>query len=59
MYLMPQGQNPAKLIEALEKRIELLENVVKTLQLDTPAKRGRPAKVKDDSRFKSDSPSGD
>lgn len=44
MYLVPQGKNVDKAVEALEKRIELLENVVKALQLDEKPKRGRPSK---------------
>lgn len=44
MYLVPQGKNVDKAIEELERRLELLENVVKALQLDEKPKRGRPPK---------------
>ena len=45
MYIMPQGQNLAPKVKELEKRLELLENVVKALQLDKP-RMGRPPKDK-------------
>lgn len=45
MYLMPQGVNLAPKVKELEKRIEVLENVVKALQLDKP-RMGRPPKDK-------------
>jgi len=49
MILMKQGDiSSAKRVEALEKRIEMLENVVKALQLQERPKVGRPAKVKDE-----------
>lgn len=48
MMLVPQGQNPIKLIQALEKRVEDLENALKRLESDTKPKVGRPPKVKDE-----------
>jgi len=49
MLMMKQGDiSSAKRVEALEKRIEMLENVVKALQLQERPKVGRPAKVKDE-----------
>lgn len=45
MYLMPQGVNLAPKVKELEKRIEVLENVVKALQLEKP-RMGRPPKDK-------------
>ncbi len=45
MYIMPQGQNLAPKVKELEKRLELLENVVKALQSDKP-RMGRPPKDK-------------
>lgn len=45
MYLMPQGINLAPKVKELEKRIEVLENVVKALQLEKP-RMGRPPKDK-------------
>jgi hypothetical protein len=47
MYLQPQGQNPIKLIQMLEKRVEMLENMVKELQSTKP-KMGRPPKGKNE-----------
>ena len=44
MYLMPQGVNLAPKVKELEKRIELLENVVKGLQSSPRPKIGRPPK---------------
>jgi chaperonin cofactor prefoldin len=49
MLMMRQGDlASAKRIDELEKRIEMLENVVKALQLQERPKVGRPAKVKDE-----------
>ncbi len=48
MFLVPQGQNQAKRIDDLEKRVQALENLVKGLQLDVKPKVGRPPKVKDE-----------
>ena len=45
MYLMPQGVNLAPKVKELEMRLEVLENVVKALQLDKP-RMGRPPKDK-------------
>ena len=45
MYLERQGVNLAPKVKELENRIELLENVVKALQLDKP-RMGRPPKEK-------------
>jgi hypothetical protein len=45
MYVERQGTNLAPKVKELENRIELLENVVKALQLDKP-KMGRPPKDK-------------
>lgn len=49
MFMMKQGDiSNAKRVDALEKRIEMLENVVKALQSAERPKIGRPAKVKDE-----------
>ena len=48
MFLVPQGQNQAKRIDDLEKRVQALENLLKGLQLDVKPKVGRPPKVKDE-----------
>jgi hypothetical protein len=48
MMLVPQGHNPIKLIQALEKRVEALENALKRVESDTKPKVGRPPKVKDE-----------
>ena len=45
MYVERQGVNLAPKIKELEKRIEVLENVVKALQLEKP-RMGRPPKDK-------------
>jgi hypothetical protein len=45
MYLERQGVNIAPKVKELENRIEVLENVVKALQLDKP-RMGRPPKDK-------------
>lgn len=44
MYVQMQGVNLAPKVKELEKRIEMLENMVKELQLDKP-RMGRPPKV--------------
>ena len=51
MYLMPQGRNLAPIVEQLEKRIEVLENMVKRLQLEQKPRIGRPSKVKNEPNF--------
>lgn len=45
MYVERQGVNLAPKIKELEMRVQMLENVVKALQLDKP-KMGRPPKDK-------------
>jgi hypothetical protein len=45
MYVQMQGVNLAPKVKELEKRLEMLENVVKALQLDKP-KMDRPPKDK-------------
>lgn len=45
MYVSMQGVNLAPKVKELEKRLEMLENVVKALQLDKP-RMGRPPKDK-------------
>ena len=45
MYLERQGVNLAPKLKELENRIEVLENVVKALQLEKP-RLGRPPKDK-------------
>ena len=45
MYVSMQGVNLAPKVKELENRLEMLENVVKALQLDKP-KMGRPPKDK-------------
>jgi hypothetical protein len=47
MYVERQGVNLAPKIKELEMRVEMLENVVKALQLEKP-KMGRPPKVIDE-----------
>ena len=44
MYMMPQGANLAPKVKELEKRLEMLENVVKGLQSSQRPKIGRPPK---------------
>jgi hypothetical protein len=57
MFMMKQGDiSNAKRVDELEKRIEMLENVLKALQLAERPKVGRPLKAKDESEPKSDSP---
>ena len=59
MYLERQGLNLAPKVKELENRIELLENVVKGLQLDKP-RMGRPPKDKNATeRTEVNSSSGD
>ena len=56
--MMKQGDIAnAKRVEELEKRVEMLENVVKALQCSERPKVGRPPKAKDESEPKSHSPS--
>jgi len=51
MFMMKQGDlADRRKIDALEKRIETLENMVKALQLPERPKMGRPPKVKDEPR---------
>ena len=58
MFMMRQGDlASAKRIDDLEKRIEMLENVVKALQSQERPKVGRPAKVKDEPKQPESSPS--
>jgi hypothetical protein len=45
MYVERQGTNLAPKIKELETRLEMLENVVKALQLEKP-RMGRPPKDK-------------
>jgi hypothetical protein len=45
MYVSMQGVNLAPKVKELEMRLEMLENVVKALQLDKP-RMGRPPKDK-------------
>lgn len=49
MFMMKQGDlADRRKIEALEKRIEVLENMVNALQSEQRPKMGRPPKVKDE-----------
>jgi hypothetical protein len=58
MYMMKQGDiSSAIRVNDLERRIEMLENVVKALQLAERPKIGRPAKVKDEPKPTESSPS--
>lgn len=51
MFMMKQGDIASRRqIEALEKRIVTLENMVKELQSEQRPKMGRPPKVKDEPR---------
>jgi hypothetical protein len=60
MYLMPQGRNLAPIVEQLEKRVEVLENLLKQVELTPKPKVGRPSKVKNESNLpESGSPSSD
>jgi chaperonin cofactor prefoldin len=55
MFMMRQGDiSSAKRVEELEKRVEMLENVVKALQSQERPKVGRPPKVSNE--LKSDPP---
>ena len=45
MFIERQGVNLAPKVKELEMRLEMLENVVKALQLDKP-RMGRPPKDK-------------
>ena len=59
MYVERQGVNLAPKVKELEIRVEMLENVVKALQLDKP-RMGRPPKEKHGTeRVNVDSPSRD
>ena len=59
MYVQMQGVNLAPKVKELENRLEMLENVVKALQLDKP-RMGRPPKEKHGTeRVNVDSPSRD
>ena len=50
-YLIRKGDIPdSRRIEALERRIDLLENAIQALQLEQRPKMGRPPKVKDEPR---------
>ena len=49
MYVERQGVNLAPKVKELEMRLEMLENVVKALQLEKP-RMGRPPKVIDESK---------
>jgi len=51
MFMERQGVNLAPIVKELEKRIEVLENVVKALQLDKP-RMGRPPKDKNEQTSK-------
>jgi chaperonin cofactor prefoldin len=58
MFMMRQGDiSNAKRVDELEKRVEMLENVVKALQCSERPKVGRPPKAKDESEPKSHSSS--
>ena len=59
MYVERQGINLAPKVKELELRLEMLENVVKALQLDKP-RMGRPPKDKNGTeRTEVNSSSGD
>ena len=59
MYVSMQGVNLAPKVKELENRLEMLENVVKALQLDKP-RMGRPPKDKNGTeRTEVNSSSGD
>jgi hypothetical protein len=59
MYVSMQGVNLAPKVKELEKRIEMLENMVKELQLVKP-RMGRPPKDKHGTeRVNVDNPSRD
>ena len=46
MYLMPQG-NTNERLNQLEKRLQVVENLLNDLQLGNKPKRGRPPKEQD------------
>jgi hypothetical protein len=48
MFLVPQGQNQAKRIDDLEKRVQALEKIINSLQSEQRPKIGRPPKAKDE-----------
>lgn len=49
MFMMKQGDiASAKRVDELEKRIEMLESVVKALQSDSKPRIGRPPKGKNE-----------
>jgi chaperonin cofactor prefoldin len=51
MFMMKQGDIAnRRQIDALEKRIEMLENRLEALQLQERPRMGRPPKVKDEPR---------
>lgn len=53
MFMMKQGDFAnSKRVEELEKRVEMLENLVKALQCSERPKVGRPPKAKDESEPK-------
>jgi len=59
MFIERQGVNLAPKVKELEMRLEMLENVVKALQLDKP-RMGRPPKDKNGTeRTEVNSSSGD
>ena len=59
MYVERQGVNLSPKVKELEMRVEMLENVVKALQLDKP-RMGRPPKDKNGTeRTEVNSSSGD
>ena len=59
MFMMKQGDFAnAKRVEELEKRLEMLENVVRALQSTERPKVGRPLKVKDEPKPTQSSDSG-
>jgi hypothetical protein len=48
MFLVPQGPNQSRAIHDLEKRVEMLENLVKALQSEQRPRIGRPPKGKNE-----------
>jgi hypothetical protein len=55
MYLLKQGDMvPSKRVDALEQRIEMLENLIKVLQSEQKPKMGRPPKGTNEPRTESD-----
>jgi len=58
MFMMKQGDiSNAKRVDELEKRIQMLENVVNELKSAERPKVGRPPKVSNESKPQSDSSS--